>query len=564
MIYIFGDLRQLRSFELARPSISGPRAIARARPKLKSFFTHDPVIDDAGTGTPTGTPAQPTTPASTHDPTKPELRVTCEKNGTKSAKGVRPWSAGSASQTSTGTPIVHFGPGAFRLGLGTGTVESDTSATTGTESTEIVVGEVGGQLNDDDFGIEISPAFYYSGRGPAPDVGERLDRRESVHSGESESKIGLVMRWMLGRRASARTGSVHGTGTEKVKSLVSQRQSQTRSHSGTFGVRSWRGGLGGLPEHTGRDPESAVATTRTAEDDKVLSQSEVPDDDAEDMLTAEFITRDYLPESSCSATSCYEPVSTPKADVEKEIPPAAKKRESSFVSPVKFDFDKLPTARRMSSPCTFPSLHPVAVTQPQSPPPALYAHPGARLATPSTVLSIVIPGPKAIPVARDRQWWDTCPRHPAVEATLSTQVRTAPPPVVQPHDHHHPTAHHTRSNSMLTPPEPTSSTRRTSLASSDVHSRVRVNSNHPRVLHNNNNISTGFTPKMGSSLGSSETTWRKRFRRVTSVPAFGPLTRVLEPVVSRGQWEIVVRSACAAALGAWIVIGCLLALPEMR
>jgi hypothetical protein len=64
--------------------------------------------------------------------------------------------------------------------------------------------------------------------------------------------------------------------------------------------------------------------------------------------------------------------------------------------------------------------------------------------------------------------------------------------------------------------------------------------------------------------GGSDDGWRARLRTVKSVPAFGPLTRVLEPIVARGQWEIVVRSACYAAVGAWLFVGCLLALPVAK
>jgi hypothetical protein len=49
--------------------------------------------------------------------------------------------------------------------------------------------------------------------------------------------------------------------------------------------------------------------------------------------------------------------------------------------------------------------------------------------------------------------------------------------------------------------------------------------------------------------------------RVRRVPAFGPVTRVLSPVVSRAQWEIVVRSALVAMILSLSIVGCLLAIP---
>ncbi|KAI0269813.1 hypothetical protein BC834DRAFT_819785 [Gloeopeniophorella convolvens] len=52
--------------------------------------------------------------------------------------------------------------------------------------------------------------------------------------------------------------------------------------------------------------------------------------------------------------------------------------------------------------------------------------------------------------------------------------------------------------------------------------------------------------------------------RIRHVPAFGPLTRVLSPVISRAQWEIVVRSAFVAMLISVTIIGGLLAVPVQR
>jgi hypothetical protein len=53
-----------------------------------------------------------------------------------------------------------------------------------------------------------------------------------------------------------------------------------------------------------------------------------------------------------------------------------------------------------------------------------------------------------------------------------------------------------------------------------------------------------------------------QFKAINSVPAFGsPFTRILNPVVTRAQWEIVVRSAAIAALICWTFVGCLVAVP---
>lgn len=55
---------------------------------------------------------------------------------------------------------------------------------------------------------------------------------------------------------------------------------------------------------------------------------------------------------------------------------------------------------------------------------------------------------------------------------------------------------------------------------------------------------------------------KKQFKLIMAVPAFGsPLTPVLNPVVVRGQWEIVIRSVVIAGFLAWVILGCLLAVP---
>lgn len=59
--------------------------------------------------------------------------------------------------------------------------------------------------------------------------------------------------------------------------------------------------------------------------------------------------------------------------------------------------------------------------------------------------------------------------------------------------------------------------------------------------------------------------WTVRFRKVRAVPAFAvPLTPVLNPVVTRAQWEIVVRSALIAAVVVCVVVGGLTGAPVPR
>jgi hypothetical protein len=56
--------------------------------------------------------------------------------------------------------------------------------------------------------------------------------------------------------------------------------------------------------------------------------------------------------------------------------------------------------------------------------------------------------------------------------------------------------------------------------------------------------------------------WRARWRRMLSVPAFrSPLTKIWSPVVTRAQWEIVVRSGLLAFVVSAIAIAVLVAVP---
>ncbi|TFK74790.1 hypothetical protein BDN72DRAFT_631368 [Pluteus cervinus] len=63
---------------------------------------------------------------------------------------------------------------------------------------------------------------------------------------------------------------------------------------------------------------------------------------------------------------------------------------------------------------------------------------------------------------------------------------------------------------------------------------------------------------------SIDSSWSRGFKKVQAVPAFASLTRVLSPVIVRGQWEIVVRSAILAFIITWAVLGGLLAVPILR
>ncbi|KAH9854690.1 hypothetical protein C2E23DRAFT_61607 [Lenzites betulinus] len=76
---------------------------------------------------------------------------------------------------------------------------------------------------------------------------------------------------------------------------------------------------------------------------------------------------------------------------------------------------------------------------------------------------------------------------------------------------------------------------------------------------------TATSTLVGVTVGCAKAraSWQVRMRRMLQVPAFAsPLTPVLNPVVTRGQWEIVVRSAAIAFVTSVTVVGALVAVPE--
>lgn len=81
-------------------------------------------------------------------------------------------------------------------------------------------------------------------------------------------------------------------------------------------------------------------------------------------------------------------------------------------------------------------------------------------------------------------------------------------------------------------------------------------------LHINSKSTLSLSTYATTDTGSAERV-KKQSRLMSAVPAFAvPLTRILSPVIRRGQWEIVVRSAGFAFLITCAVCAALLAIPR--
>ena len=104
-------------------------------------------------------------------------------------------------------------------------------------------------------------------------------------------------------------------------------------------------------------------------------------------------------------------------------------------------------------------------------------------------------------------------------------------------------------NSAHSPPEPYQPpSRKDSLASVTIGSQTAAT-----------RATSSIRP---SDASAKQSGIRKRLRMMKAVPAFAvPLTRVLSPVVARGQWEIVVRSGLTSLVLSIAFLAALVAIP---
>ena len=84
----------------------------------------------------------------------------------------------------------------------------------------------------------------------------------------------------------------------------------------------------------------------------------------------------------------------------------------------------------------------------------------------------------------------------------------------------------------------------------------------PRSLSNSHHTVSRAKEKGGPDAEQVKEGWRARWKRVSGVPAFkSPLTKILSPVVTRAQWEVVVRSGALAFVISIVVVAVLVAIP---
>jgi hypothetical protein len=100
----------------------------------------------------------------------------------------------------------------------------------------------------------------------------------------------------------------------------------------------------------------------------------------------------------------------------------------------------------------------------------------------------------------------------------------------------------------------------------DILGRVQYKCNKQESLSDSEKVSSSTRSTTASpSSHRASVDPAAQFKAIKAVPAFAsPFTRVLNPVVTRAQWEIVVRSAAVAGMICWTIVGCLLAIPGGR
>ncbi|KAF9645755.1 hypothetical protein BDM02DRAFT_417328 [Thelephora ganbajun] len=84
----------------------------------------------------------------------------------------------------------------------------------------------------------------------------------------------------------------------------------------------------------------------------------------------------------------------------------------------------------------------------------------------------------------------------------------------------------------------------------------------PRPLPNSHHTVSKAKEKGKFDVKQTKESWRVRWKRVLSVPAFrSPLTKILNPVVTRAQWEVVVRSGILAFVISFVIVAIIVAVP---
>jgi len=480
-VYIFGDLRQLRKFELARPTISKPQPIPT--PRRHSQMPQPRPISETNSILPMQQPRKGSIPGSLH---------------------------GFPPNTQTLSRMVSIS--STRESIGTSRTTSDSS----------------------DGNVQVSPAYYDADE---IDTSAIYNDEESVYRFPND-KITYEQR-------------------ERPDSIPI---SATRHENNDYNIN-----LGSNTDSPSPSPVSSVHFTTTA---AFIHPFEFGDHyDEDDEQTFERITQlperhqpmfpfdfDALPQRRRGSngqqltTLPSRRPSIPIIQVPAQVyPPIASSSQRTSTLP--------PTPTALSTP--FMMGLSSSVSNPESPSPTTSAFP------------LRVPSPPAPPLPARPSWLARFQEKCGI-ARWRLQIGFLEP--AQPYPHPYPSANPAQPREQLHPPHPSS--RYWSTLPRDAMPKTKS------LFSNRSSWTWGKRPssdseKTAAASASSvdgtstddvrEEKTKRRLKDMLAVPAFAvPLTRVLSPVIVRGQWEIVIRSAIVALVISMSLAGVLLALPVPR
>uniref|UniRef100_A0A8H8CMD9 Transmembrane protein n=1 Tax=Psilocybe cubensis TaxID=181762 RepID=A0A8H8CMD9_PSICU len=498
-VYIFGDLRQLRKFELARPPISKPKPLPAFKPN--SFI-----------------PA--TRPLSFADPSTLPMQ---QRPGTGTTPGV----VVPTPITDIPHPIV--GTQTSNIASAQGHTRSRVTSTTSTR-----VSEESARTESTDDRIHISPAYY--------DEEDDDDNDECLYYSAPEEKGG----------ASATTAGAAGAAaiTPDNGGLKEGAFSATAAFIRPF--EPMTDDEYELDRSLAMPAKHQVMTSFNF--DALPSRPYFPDSDDDDDIHTHPHTRSAT--SSSTTNTIPTPIPSPSSPAAAALPPSL----SHSRPPLPHINTFLP-----------PQHTHIAISCPPEPAasPSFIARIQERCNIPKWRLQTGYLEPSSPASVSSSSRWTSRGAGRGMGAGRGTGTGTGGSPL--PHSsspfwtqtHHRANAYSTSSMSMsmsasmsmsLPSPSPLVPKSESDLDPTD-----------EKLTRKSKSKSKSKEKGKGKSRGpEKESKVHRRFRLMNAVPAFAvPLTRVLSPVIVRGQWEIVVRSAVVAFVVAWVLVGSLLAVPPV-
>ena len=530
MIYVFGDLRQLRSFELVRPSISPPQRLRPIRANPAPVRPPSPEPEPEPWSIPIRRP--PIIPRPVHDPEK-------SSTSPSSANGIRflpPNLApiqSSVSSQSPSNPGFRVNDANHRVTLSSGCTDSFTSCSSSVSRTSTT--------SSDEVEIHISEAFQDI---EPPYIGDDLISASPVPSSwQAESLSNTPTPWvphLVGYNADSIPPASPASQTfpSTVDNVVWTSNART---STTLDI-----------------DEEKEKWAPTATFIRPFEYNEWEEWDGQSgMYTTEGSLGGYGGGDEVSRISHY--VHPPRFEprpIGTRVPVQVQGSRRGTVTSTKgsdqfgtFDFDALPAFRGVAPPAVTPAVQrkPRYRACDASPPPPLNDETSLTESGQHGALRTwLVDLPKA--VIRRTQGGCGAAKEVRRDVLSRSAGETS-----------------SRNGDLGGPyrdaPEIGGGQLKHAVAGDNLGLNNFTFGAPPRSSHPHRTVSEA-KEKGKLDVKQAKEGWRSRWKRVLSVPAFkSPLTKILSPVVTRAQWEVVVRSGALAFIISCIIVGVLIAAP---